>query len=330
MNAFVQREMACINTFPTFLKDCQQGIFNGPGGYIPTHQSKARVLRDFEKILEHILPKRDSLNTGIIWHNDLHSENIFVDTTTDSPRITSIIDWQGTPIYPMFLAAHHPSLVDFDGPKLEGYTQPVLPANIKEMSPKTKQAAKDLFLSQSLWLLYETQVHKSSADLLHAFRYADTHQSQLLGAIGSIFDDGEPYIQSLITSITAEDVWGKIVGIDSRGNPRMTCPVNYSEDELGMQRDQFAMWEKDIDRRQRVISEIGAYTGWNGAVSPDEYDEMARRLEVAKTRFLDREAGTAEERGSWERVWPFQDDVWLPVWNRIWRWTGKTIHCDCL
>ncbi|KAK2761259.1 hypothetical protein FQN54_001781 [Arachnomyces sp. PD_36] len=306
INALARREAACINTFATSSRDCQQGIFNGPGGYSPTNQSKLAVLNDFEKIFRHILPMRDSLKTGIIWHNDLHADNIFVDTT-DSNQITSIIDWQATPIYPMFLSTHHPSLVEFEGPKLEGYTQPVLPPNIKEMSPRTKQAAKDLFLSQSLWLLYETQIQKQSPDLLHAFRYANTHQCQLLQAIGTIFDDGEPYIQSLIADITSTEVWEKIVGTSVSGTPHIPCPIHYSEDELRAQRDQFAVWEKDVDRRQQVITEIGAYTGWNGAVSPDEFDEMSRRLDAAKKRFLDREARTAEERVAWESVWPFQD-----------------------
>lgn len=307
MNSLIQREKTCINAFSSSPKDCQQGIFNGPDGYHPNHQSKLKTLQDFEKILQYMLPKCDSLKSGIIWHNDLHSENIFVNAT-DPTRIVGIIDWQATPVYPAFLAIHHPSLVEFDGPKLERYTQPALPSNIKEMSPNTKQAAKDLFLSQSLWLLYETQVQKNSPSLMKAFQFADTHQCQLLRAIGTIFDDGEPYIQSLITDLTQKEIWDKIVGNDSRDS-HIPCPLNYSKDELKAQKDDFVAWEKDIDRKQRIITEIGAYTGWNGAVRPEEYDEIAWRLKVAKHKFLDREAKTNEERIAWERVWPFQDDT---------------------
>lgn len=36
-----------------------------------------------------------------------------------------------------------------------------------------------------------------------------------------------------------------------------------------------------------MIDEIGVYLGWNGAVSPGDYDEVVRRLELAKERFLD-------------------------------------------
>lgn len=47
--------------------------------------------------------------------------------------------------------------------------------------------------------------------------------------------------------------------------------------------------------------------GTGGGVSPEDYDEVLRRLERAKARFLDREASTDEERKAWEKVWPFED-----------------------
>jgi hypothetical protein len=44
MKALVQRELACLNKFSEFPRDCQQGIFNGPGGYRPTKEAKVSVL----------------------------------------------------------------------------------------------------------------------------------------------------------------------------------------------------------------------------------------------------------------------------------------------
>ncbi|PGH26506.1 hypothetical protein AJ80_01820 [Polytolypa hystricis UAMH7299] len=66
MDALVQREIACLNAFSSFPTDRQHGIFNGPDGYRPAHNAKVKVLRDFQKICLHILPKRESLNEGII------------------------------------------------------------------------------------------------------------------------------------------------------------------------------------------------------------------------------------------------------------------------
>ncbi|WEW56950.1 hypothetical protein PRK78_002409 [Emydomyces testavorans] len=308
MKALVQRETACINNFISSPNHCQQGIFNGPGGYCPTRESKLAVLRDFEKICQFILPNHKSLNAGILWHNDLHSNNIFVEAN-DPKRISCIIDWQATPVYPMFLVASHPALLEFDGPRLEGFTQPQLPENVKQLSPHSKKAAKNLFLAQSLWLLYEVQLQRQAPDLLHAIRYTDTHQSQLLGAIATVFDDGEPYVQSLITDIITDKVWARIVGSDESGKPLVPCPVRYSEGELQQQKEEFAKWERDIDLKQQVLKEVGAYTGWDGAVSPREYDEIRRRLQSVKARFLDRQAKTAEERKAWESVWQFQDNM---------------------
>ncbi|CAG8150304.1 unnamed protein product [Penicillium nalgiovense] len=108
MKALIKRETACLGKFSTFPRDTQQGIFGGPGGYHPTTEAKLSVLQDSLKICPHLILRNEKLCTGVIWHNDLHMHNIFVDSENPS-QISSIIDWQGTPIYPMFLVCHHPS-----------------------------------------------------------------------------------------------------------------------------------------------------------------------------------------------------------------------------
>ncbi|GAB1208000.1 hypothetical protein APSETT445_006737 [Aspergillus pseudonomiae] len=254
MNALVKRELACVSKFSKFPRDTQQGIFNGPGGYHPTKEAKLSVLQDFLKIYQHILPKDDGLNAGIIWHNDLHSDNIFVDQ--DKPTtITSIIDWQAVPIYPMFLIAHHPSLIEFDGPKPERFVRPSLPENINDLNPQDKKTASELFLAQTLWLYYETQVYKEAPDLLHAFQYRETLQSELLSLLGSIFDDGEPHVQKLLADVTRDDVWRQLVGEDNCGNPRVPCPLSYTEHDLVKQSEEYAKWERDVERKAQVIND---------------------------------------------------------------------------
>ncbi|KAL4778412.1 hypothetical protein BJX76DRAFT_144262 [Aspergillus varians] len=57
LTALAQRETACLDKFPHFPRDTQQGLFNGPGGYHPSKKAKASVLQDFLKISPHILPK---------------------------------------------------------------------------------------------------------------------------------------------------------------------------------------------------------------------------------------------------------------------------------
>ena len=202
----------------------------------------------------------------------------------------------------MFLHAKHPSLIDFDGPKPEGFTKPSLPADIIEMSPSSEQAAKDLFVAQSLWVLYEVQIQMQAPDLLHAFQYGNTLPCRLLQAVGSVFDDGEPYVQSLLADVTSSEAWTKVAG------ENVPCPIQYSQSELRVQSEEFAEWKRDVDRRLGVIEKLGVYPGWIGAVCLAEFNEMKSRLGDAKAWFLDREAKTASEREAWERVWPFEDD----------------------
>lgn len=231
---------------------------------------------------------------------------MFVDKNNPS-QITTIIDWQAVSLYPMFLAAHHPSLIDHDGPKLSGFKAPVLPKNLKEMSPADKKVAKDLYLAQSLWILYEINVQKQAPDLVHAFRYKQTLPCQILGRIATIFEDGEPLVQSLLADLAQDDMWKRAVGTNGDGSPTVPCPLQYSKSELKRQEVEYAKWEKDIEPEMRVIEELGVYPGWNGAIDPTEYEEICARLARSKERFLEREAKTPMEREAWEKVWPFED-----------------------
>lgn len=307
-NAVVQRESACLETLPLPHGDCQQGIYNGLGGYHPTKEAKTSVLRDFLKIVAHILPKDEALNSGVMWHSDLHSGNIFVDEA-ENATITSIIDWQAVPVYPMFLHADYPGLIDFEGEKPEIFEESHLPENINDLGPVEQKAAKALLISRSLWTLYEIDSQRACPALIHTFRHRNTLLGHLLGIIGSLSDDAEPFLQSLLVDLSQESVWKQVVGVDDSGNAKAPCPLRYSEDEIKRQKAEFAKWERDIERKAQVVEELGAYTGWDGAVLPEQYDDMVARLERAKQRFLDREAKTLEERNTWEKAWPFRDST---------------------
>lgn len=177
------------------------------------------------------------------------------------------------------------------------------------MDAEDKKVAKDLFLAQTIWLMYETQIYKEARDLTRAFEFQGSLQAEILGLIGSTFDDGESHVQRLIAIAAAPDVWKKVVDEDGHGNPLVPCPVQYTDRDLERQDEQYAKWETVIERKARVLEEIGLSTSWNGAVSPGDYDEVVRRLGLAKQRFLDRESKTQEELAMWERVWPFEDKV---------------------
>jgi hypothetical protein len=211
----------------------------------------------------------------------------------------------------MFPTAHHPSLVDHDGQKLGRFTAPSLPQNFQALGSAEKAAAEKTFLEQTLWTLYEIQTQRLAPNLLHAYRYRDTLPCQLLGIIGSVFDDAEAHVQKLLSDLaTDKDAWKRLVETadEAASRSQVPCPLTYSEAVLKEQRDDYAKWEREIERKQNLLTEIGAYTGWDGAVTPHEYAIVRQRIELVKAQFLDRESRSDEERTAWEKIWPFQDD----------------------
>jgi hypothetical protein len=128
-----------------------------------------------------------------------------------------------------------------------------------------------------------------------------------MSLIGSIFDDGEIYVQSLISRAAEPEVWEKIVGCKDQGGPTVTCPLVYSDDKLNEQNRELVKWQKDGERKAWVIDEVRVNSGWDGAVLPEEHEDVSERLENAKERFLAAESKTPEEKEQWAKAWPFRD-----------------------
>ncbi|KAJ8116979.1 hypothetical protein OPT61_g1714 [Boeremia exigua] len=306
LTAIANRENACLDRLLDFPRDRQQGIFNNPGGYQPFKDTKSAVIRDYSCVLPYIMPQDDAYTASILWHNDLHSDNIFVNE--DRPtEITGIIDWQNVHLSPAFLHMHHPSLIEYDGPILNNFEKPVLPSGFAELAPDEKDKARALHTAQSIWGLYEIFIQKQAPDLLRVLRYRNTLSCQVMNLVGSIFDDGEAYVQTLLSQLAKPETWEDVIKANGHDAASVPCPLKYSDEDVKKQEDAMIKWEKDVERKARVISEVGAYTGWDGAVPPEDFDKVFEKLNEAKERFLDTEARSPQEREQWAQAWPFRD-----------------------
>ncbi|KAF1912816.1 kinase-like domain-containing protein [Ampelomyces quisqualis] len=296
--SILTRESACLDQFSSFPRDRQQGIFNGPGGYQPSKDTKMAVIKDCIRVLPYIMPKDDASTASILWHNDLHSDNIFVNE--DCPtEITSIIDWQSVHLSPAFLHVHHPSLIEYDGPTLETFEKPVLPPDFAELAPDDKDTARALHTAQSIRVLYDVFIHRQAPDLVRVLRYRDTLPCQIMNLVGSTFDDGEAYVQDLLFQLAEDQTWATVTATGSHVSANNPCPLVYEQEYVKQQKHALRRWERDVERKARVLGEIGAYTGWDGAVSPEDHDALSENLEQAKERFLNAESQTAGEREQW-------------------------------
>ncbi|RHZ51896.1 hypothetical protein CDV55_102552 [Aspergillus turcosus] len=283
-----------------------QGLFNGPGQYQPSRKTKLRALDCYMKVARHLLPKITETHRPVLWHPDLHGDNIFVDP--DNPtKITGIIDWQAAHIAPLFLQVRRPGLLDFDGPIPERMKPPKLPENFDQLSPDEKAGAKKLHAAQAMHVLYEIKLLQQCKEAGQALRGRETLVGRLAGLVGSIFDDGEPIVLGLL--MQAVDRWTEIVGQDpDEYRPRVPCPIHFTNAERAQQRADQTKWEEGVKIMDEIVRAIGAYSGWDGFMNHDDYRSRKRAVADLREAFVQRVAASDEERREWIKAWPFPID----------------------
>ncbi|EAU34264.1 hypothetical protein ATEG_05195 [Aspergillus terreus NIH2624] len=258
-----QRELACLQMFSTF--PGQQGLFYGPRQYQPRADHKRKTLQDYMKALPFLLPKDEEVSKPVLWHPDLHADNIFVNPNNPT-EIVSVIDWQAVNLSPLFLQARHPRLIEFDGPIPEGLQSIELPDNFEQLSPEEQLEAKKLRAAQSLYKLYEIQLIRQCPEIYRALQFRDSLPVQIMGLSGSIFSDGEPVVEGMLMRL--EEQWSTHVGSS------VPCPLSFSELERDRQREDEALWNRSVVLMDEFLTRVGAYRGWDGWVYHDNYDQF--------------------------------------------------------
>jgi hypothetical protein len=299
------REIKAIENSSIKSRRHRLGVYHGPGLYCPTSEKKLSVLKEYKKVSKYLLRKHDTpLLKPILWHTDLHADNIFVDP--DAPtRILSILDWQSTSISPLFWQARVPSLLDFDGHKSETLQPVKFPDNFDQLNLEEQRVAKELQQAQTLRKVYRVQTLKECEHIYRALTISSTLPTQIIVLAGSIVDEGEVAMKRML--VNASQRWSQIVGTDERGEPSVQCPLSYSEEDIKELEEEEAKWIKSIELKNDLIKALGAYPSWDGWVKNDEFDAMKARLETCRENFLDHHASNSQERRIWGRAWPFGD-----------------------
>ncbi|KKZ63150.1 hypothetical protein EMCG_02527 [[Emmonsia] crescens] len=301
MMSIAYREIACARAgirYPLM----PEGLFYGPGQYQPNTLKKLSALHSYLKVAPYVLPENIATHASVLWHNDLHLQNIFVNPE-EPTHILGIIDWQSVSACPLFMQVTCPSFLDYNGPAPEELQQVRLPANFDSMSPDEQKKAKALHQAQTLHNLYLARSRQVNTEAFRAIQGQATLRHQVSVVPGLTLKDYEPCLNSLLRDV--EKQWSKSMGSDRL--PLMPCPLHFSAAEIQQQEQDEELWAQGVELMNDFISDTGCFKHWDGRVSDVDYELSKRQLAEGIERFLSREARTEEERKAWISALPFVD-----------------------
>ncbi|KAL2869488.1 phosphotransferase enzyme family protein [Aspergillus lucknowensis] len=188
-----------------------EGLFFGPRQYQPSLSKELSALEDYLKVAPYVLPENKATHASVLWHGDLHSQNIFVDPQ-DPSRIVG-----------------RPAFLDYNGPVAEGLGKVPLPQIFNTMDLDEQQKAKALHLAQSLHNLYLVRCLQVNETTFQAIQAQNTLRHQVSVVPGLVLMDYEPLLNSLLRDVEKE--WAHIVGVgEDSSSPRTPLPLQFSDE----------------------------------------------------------------------------------------------------
>ncbi|RHZ57500.1 uncharacterized protein CDV56_108101 [Aspergillus thermomutatus] len=224
------RESYCIRNIPQLPRSPIAIYYSGT--YQPSREKKLLAAESYLKLVKFLMPDDESIRMSHIWHNDLHTENIFVNPDNPS-EIYGFIDWQSTELAPLYDHTLEPYFLDYDGPSLGGLLErprleDIRPLFQDEPEPVASRKANSLFTKMSLVALYRYFVRKKSMRLFKALEYRQTLCFHLLLFARNLLVDGEATYLELLANQQQEN-W---VGIPKISQCNEGPPLSFSKDML--------------------------------------------------------------------------------------------------
>ncbi len=262
-----------------------------------TPDIQIKVLQDYLKIAQFIVPDDEEMNRPTIRHQDLSPNNIFV----DEGEVTGMIDWQHCIILPLFLQAKIPSHFQNYGDKeSENFRPPQLPPDFDSLSDEEKEVEEDLYRRRQLHFFYLGATSHYNPRHYNALCVdPQAHRMRLFAKARSPWEGDNTSLKAQLISTVAN--WPKI---RSTKLPELDCPISYSEQEVEVCLAMNAK-QKYADRTVGALREfVGAnIDGW---VRNDEYPAMKESADGIKAQMI-ADAESDVDRKDIEDKWPFQD-----------------------
>ncbi|EFR02327.1 phosphotransferase enzyme family protein [Nannizzia gypsea CBS 118893] len=248
-----------------------QGVFNGPNIYQPSKAAKLHALDLYLSISKYPFP---TIKIPI---------KVYYGTLISTPTIPS--SYRAP-----FSTSASTGILGLRWSH-SGKAQISFPENFDDLQSEEKIYAKKLRDEQALYVLYEIELLRQCRAAGSALHGRDTLVSRLMGLAGSLFTDGEPVVLGYL--MQAVDRWGEIVGVDAAGEPLVPCPIDVTDTERAKQRADQQKWE-GVELMDEIFQYLGAYSGRDGFVSPDDYEVKMQHVITSQEAFLQSMAGSDE------------------------------------
>ncbi|KAG8207763.1 APH domain-containing protein [Trichophyton interdigitale] len=246
----------------------------------------------------YLIPHDQASRANILWHPDLHLDNVFVDPATC--EITGIVDWQGARIAPLFYQSCIPRMFRHDGPIREGWIVPSRPDNFDTLTQEEQRQVDRDLAKETVHKYYEAMVCKHSPhhwEVLKDMRSIQRKRSPT-SLVTRVWENSDLFFlrQSLIT---IEALWDKI-----QPDETVEAPVSFTRKELDLH-----MKEDEnicgVGTMLKLFRDEGVLPE-DGMVDPEDYDTAKANSRKFKDIFIGA-AKNEQDRELFSKLWPYQD-----------------------
>ncbi|KAK2855626.1 hypothetical protein FQN49_005006 [Arthroderma sp. PD_2] len=294
------REKLAIEREPSPPK--QLAMLYGPRLYQPTQRKRLGAVESYLKLLSVLLPLDLELASGHLWHDDLHSENIFVNKEKPT-EVVGIIDWQSTQISPLFDHCMDPAFLAYDGTPIgDSLRRPELPDNIKSLPDDEKKEIIQHYFDKSVMVAWRMLVKKKNPSQYTAAMFENTTKGYLLLLSRRLFELGEPQFHAL-----SLDLHEELLESHAANGEKPEFPLSFSEGKK---------FEIDADREAAQLSSeamrsiqqrLGGLWPDKALVEHEDYREFKARILQIKEELTAELAQNSEERAEFDKLWPFDN-----------------------
>ena len=256
-------------------------------------------LKRYRLISPSIIPRNQALGRFCIRHPDLQQGNIIISRSSDSTwHIAGLLDWQHTPILPLFLLAGIPGpLQNYNDPISQSMTPPSLQENLDYLDGPEQSRAKELYHRRLVHYHYvkNTEEHNK----LHYMALTDPMGVLRRRLFCHASDPWEGETLALkVALIKAAKNWETLTG------GGMPCPIAFDAEDMRetMKLDEVQRGRDETFEALQNLVGFGP-EGW----VPTEHYELAIAYSKQLKEDALAQATSVEERDEIVTHWPLDD-----------------------